>query len=230
MKNKPISPFVWILTLFFVVVIPLLPILITSRWDWWEAWAFAIINVLGFAISRILAARRHPDIIAERAKFLTHENTQPWDQRLAPLVGLGSGLLPLVAGLEAKFGRLFTFGMSLKIAMLVIILAGYALASFALIENRFFSGTVRLQPERGHMVVSGGPYRWIRHPGYAGSLLTFITIPIFLDSLWAFIPAILVTVFLVIRTGLEDRFLQEQLPGYREYAGQVRYRLFPGLW
>ena len=140
MKNKPISPFVWILTLFFVVVIPLLPILITSRWDWWEAWAFAIINVLGFAISQILAARRHPDIIAERAKFLTHENTQPWDQRLAPLVGLGSGLLPLVAGLEAKFGRLFTFGMSLKIAMLVIILAGYALASFALIENRFFFG------------------------------------------------------------------------------------------
>ena len=114
--------------------------------------------------------------------------------------------------------------------MLVIILAGYALASFALIENRFFSGTVQLQPERGHMVVSGGPYRWIRHPGYAGSLLTFITIPIFLDSLWAFIPAILVTVFLVIRTGLEDKLLQEQLPGYREYAGQVRYRLFPGLW
>jgi len=230
MKNKTRSSVVWILTLLFVIVIPLLPILMTSRWDWWEAWAFAGMNILGFAISRFLAARRHPDILAERAKFLQHDNTENWDRKLAPLVGLGSGVIPFVAGLEAHFGRLFTFYIPIKIGSLVIILAGYVLASYALIENRYFSGTVRLQPERGHIVVSGGPYRWIRHPGYAGSLLTFLAIPVLLDSIWAFIPGVLAIVVLVTRTRLEDRFLIGQLPGYREYAAKTRYRLIPGIW
>jgi protein-S-isoprenylcysteine O-methyltransferase Ste14 len=97
-------------------------------------------------------------------------------------------------------------------------------------ENRFFSGTVRLQPERGQRVVSSGPYRWIRHPGYAGGLLVYLATPIFLDSIWACLPAILLTALLVLRTALEDRFLQDELAGYREYAGRVRYRLVPGVW
>jgi protein-S-isoprenylcysteine O-methyltransferase Ste14 len=99
-----------------------------------------------------------------------------------------------------------------------------------LVENRFFSGMVRIQTDRGHRVVSTGPYRWIRHPGYAGALLTYLSTPVFLGSRWAFLPVVLVTVVLVIRTSLEDTALQEELDGYREYATQVRYRLIPGVW
>jgi protein-S-isoprenylcysteine O-methyltransferase Ste14 len=117
-----------------------------------------------------------------------------------------------------------------KILALAIILAGYALGSYALIENRFFSGMVRIQTDRGHNVVSSGPYHWLRHPGYAGALLAYLATPFFLDSLWAFLPAVLLTILLVIRTALEDRTLQDELTGYREYAGLVRYRLLPGLW
>lgn len=216
--------------LFFIVVIPLLPLLVSRRWGWWEAWLFAVISILGFAISRMLAARRHPDLIAERSRFMEHENTQPWDRLLAPMLGVGGVLLPLVAGLDALFGWSPAFNMPLKIAALAIILAGYALGSYALIENRFFSGTVRIQTDRGQRVISSGPYRWIRHPGYSGALLTYLATPLFLDSGWAFLPAAFTAVVLVIRTRLEDRTLQEQLEGYHDYAGRVGYRLVPGIW
>lgn len=89
---------------------------------------------------------------------------------------------------------------------------------------------VRLQTDRGHQVVSSGPYRWMRHPGYAGAILTYLATPIFLDSLWAFIPTVLTTILFVIRTALEDRFLQGELEGYSDYAKRVRYRLLPGIW
>ena len=104
------------------------------------------------------------------------------------------------------------------------------LASYALIENRFFSGMVRLQIDRGQKVVSSGPYRWMRHPGYAGALLTYLATPLFLDSLWAFLPVVALLIVLVIRTALEDRTLGAELEGYRDYAQRVRYRLLPGVW
>ena len=232
MDNKPkaISLRTVVLMLFFIVVIPFLPLLISRQWDWWEAWVYAIISILGFAISRALAARRHPDLLAERARFLQHEDAKPWDKLLSPLLGLGGVLLPLVVGLDALFGWSPPFSLPVKILALLIILAGYALGSYALIENRFFSGVVRIQTDRGHQVVSTGPYRWIRHPGYAGALLTYLATPLFLDSRWAFLPAVFLTIVLVIRTSLEDRTLQDELEGYRDYARRVRYRLLPGVW
>ncbi|MBP8000245.1 MAG: isoprenylcysteine carboxylmethyltransferase family protein [Chloroflexi bacterium] len=229
-SQKIFLPRVVIQVLFFVVVVPFLPLLISWRWDGWEAWMYAIIAILGFAISRALAAQRHPDLLAERARMLQHEDAAPWDKWLAPLVGLGGGLIPLVAGLDALFGWSPTFSLPLKILALVVILAGYALGSYALIENRFFSGMVRIQTERGHHVVSGGPYRWVRHPGYAGALLTYLATPILLDSWWTFVPALFLTIVLIIRTAWEDKTLQEELDGYRKYAGRVRYRLLPGVW
>jgi protein-S-isoprenylcysteine O-methyltransferase Ste14 len=216
--------------LLLVVLIPFLPLLISLRWDWWEAWTYAIVCILGFAISRLLAARRHPDLLVERARFMQHENTKQWDKILAPLVGLGSGLIPLVAGLDALFGWSPKFSLSVKALSLLTILLGYALASYALVENRFFSGMVRIQADRGHELVSSGPYRWIRHPGYAGALLAFIATPPFLDSRWAFLPAVLVTILLAFRTDLEDRTLRDELPGYDDYARRVPYRLVPGVW
>jgi protein-S-isoprenylcysteine O-methyltransferase Ste14 len=168
--------------LFFVVIIPFLPLLISWRCDWWEAWVYAIICVLNFAVSRALATRRHPDLLAERARLMKHEDAKPWDKTLVPLVGLGGGLVPLVAGLDARVGWSPAFSLPVKILSLVVILAGFALGSYALIENRFFSGMVRMQADRGQQVVSSGPYRWVRHPGYAGALWSYLATPLFLDS------------------------------------------------
>jgi protein-S-isoprenylcysteine O-methyltransferase Ste14 len=228
--HELLTPRVVAQVLLFVVVVPLLPLLISWRWDWWEAWAYAVVCILGFAISRALAARRHPDLLAERARLLQHENAKSWDRVLAPLVGLGGGLIPLVVGLDARFEWSPTFSLPARLASLLIIIAGFALGSYALIENRFFSGMVRIQTDRGHRLVSTGPYRWMRHPGYAGALLTYLATPVFLSSYGAFLPVAFVTAVLIIRTRLEDTALQEELDGYRDYARRVRYRLIPGVW
>mgnify|MGYP002684581587 CR=1 FL=1 len=97
-------------------------------------------------------------------------------------------------------------------------------------ENRFFSGVVRIQTDRGHQVVTTGPYRFIRHPGYVGVLWTYLAMPLFLDSIWAFVPAVLTLAASILRTAWEDKTLQEELPGYKEYAQKTKYRLFPGIW
>ena len=96
--------------------------------------------------------------------------------------------------------------------------------------NAFFSMVVRIQEDRGHAVATGGPYRYVRHPGYVGMMLSLLGTPLLLGSLWALVPAGLATCLYVVRTALEDRTLQEELEGYKDYAGQVRRRLLPGVW
>ena len=216
--------------LFVVVVMPLLPLLISRHWDWWEAWAYALIYALGFVLSRLLVARRHPDLIAERARSMDCEDAKPWDRRLAPLLAWSGVATPVVAGLDKLFSWSPAFSLLVVVASLVVVVAGYLWGSYALVENRYFSGVVRIQSDRGHRVVSSGPYRWMRHPGYAGALWTYLATPLLLGSMWALLPTFFTMAVLVIRTRLEDRTLKEELDGYRDYAARVRYRLLPGLW
>ena len=215
----------------FVVLVPFLPLLISWNWHWWEAWVYAMVGILGFVFSRFLAARRHPDILAERARFMQHADIKPWDKTLAALVGLGGALIPITAGLDTRFvWSARDFVLWEELVALILVLAGFVLGSWALIENRFFSGVVRIQRDRGQCVVSSGPYRWIRHPGYAGAVLAYLAVPFLLDSWWACVPSLLLVVALVVRTRLEDSTLMDELPGYRVYAERVRCRLVPRVW
>jgi protein-S-isoprenylcysteine O-methyltransferase Ste14 len=229
-QEKIISPRIVVRLLFFGILLPFMPMFISWYWNWWEAWAYAVICILGVAISRTLAVRRHPDLVAERLRVVHHENEKPWDRILIPLIGLGFFLVLLIAGLGARFEWSPPFSLPAKILSLVIILAGNVLGSYALLENRFFSFIVRIQTDRGHQVVSSGPYRWVRHPGYAGALMIYLATPVFLDSRLAFLPAVFLLVVFIIRTALEDRLLRDELAGYNEYAKRVRWRLLPGLW
>lgn len=215
---------------FVLIVMPLLPMLISGVWDWWEAWIYAILTFFGFIISRGLASRRHPDILDERARSMGLQGAKPWDKILAPVVALGSFVILIVAGVDKLNGWTAPYSITAKIATVIVIVLGYALGTWALVENKFFSGVVRIQSDRGHRVVTTGPYRFVRHPGYAGALWTYLAIPILLDSIWAFIPALLLVFALVLRTSLEDQTLQAELPGYKEYTQKTRYRLFPGIW
>ena len=113
---------------------------------------------------------------------------------------------------------------------LILAAAGFAFALWAAAENRFFASMVRIQLDRGHVVCDSGPYRMVRHPGYAGLLLTLPGIVLALSSAWTSIPATLALLVIVIRTALEDRTLQAELPGYREYVQRVRYRLVPWVY
>lgn len=216
--------------LIVVVLLPLLPMLISGAWNWWEAWMYAGIAAVGFILSRWLAAKRHPDILRERARSMELQDAKSWDRILAPVMALGSVFILVVVGLDKLYGWTSPFSTTIKIVAFVVILLGYALGTWALMANRFFSGVVRIQTDRGHQVVTTGPYRFIRHPGYAGVLWTYFALPLFLDSLWAFIPAVLTLAASILRTALEDTTLQAELPGYKEYAQRTKYRLFPGIW
>ena len=229
-QTKLMTPKTVIRLVLIIVVFPLIPMIISGAWNWWEAWAYAIISILGFIVSRVLASRRHPDIIAERARSMEMQDAKPWDKILAPLLAFGGLLILIVAGADKGFGWSTPFSLNAKIVSLIVIVLGYGVGSWALIENRFFSGVVRIQTDRDHHVVTPGPYRIVRHPGHASALWMYLAMPVWFDSWWAFIPSILLFAVLVLRTSLEDKTLQAELPGYKEFTHKARYRLFPGIW
>jgi len=216
----------------FTYVVILLTLWVPA-WDvgWWQAWVYSAALLAAGLGGRLWAESRHPGLTAERQSLDKAREAKSWDKVLAPLMAVSISVpLFLVAGLDHRFGWSPIFPVWLNILGLALLSVGYAIGVWALVENRFFSTTVRIQSDRGHVVCDTGPYRFVRHPGYAGNLLPLVGIPLALDSLWTFIPAVVAFGIAVVRTSLEDRTLQEELPGYREYAQRVRYRLIPGIY
>ena len=151
-----------------------------------------------------------------------------------PLAGymalFGVWFVLIVAGLDQRFGWTSQISTWVQIIALVLMVLGSLLTISALAANRYFSGYMRIQKERGHTVATTGPYRYVRHPGYLGAMIFYLATPLLLDSQWAFIPAGLYLTIAVIRTSLEDHTLQEELDGYEAYTRDIRYRLVPGIW
>jgi protein-S-isoprenylcysteine O-methyltransferase Ste14 len=211
-------------------IFPLMLFPFAGRWDWGVGWALVGMMAAATLLSRLLLLRVHPDLIDERASSLDAENAKPWDKLLAPAMGLTPLLVLAVAGLDQRFGWSPPFGPGLELIGLLLVALGYAIATWAMLSNRFFSGVVRIQTERGHEVVDSGPYRFVRHPGYAGSLLAGIGFPLALSSMWAWLALLLVLVVTVVRTRLEDETLRQELPGYDAFSARTRFRLLPGVW
>lgn len=198
---------------------------------WPMAWVYVVITVVMTAGSRLWLLRRSPDLVTERAASAGRRDAKPWDRVLMPFVAIYGPLLTLVvAGLDRRFGWPPELPLWVQVSGVILLVAATAFSTWALLVNRFFSGVVRIQRDRGHTVVSDGPYRWIRHPGYAGGVVGDVAIPLMLGSAWALVPGLLTAGVVVLRTALEDRTLQAELPGYAEYARQTRYRLLPGVW
>ena len=136
-----------------------------------------------------------------------------------------------VAGLEVvRFEPVAVFPLALQVAALLVFAAGLGFAFWAVLCNPYFSTFVRLQDDRGQVLISTGPYAMVRHPGYAGFLLAHLALPLALGSIWAMLPAVVGLLLFLVRTRREDQFLGKHLDGYREYQGQVRWRLLPGVW
>jgi protein-S-isoprenylcysteine O-methyltransferase Ste14 len=146
------------------------------------------------------------------------------------MLGLTQLVRYVVAGLDQRYGWTGGLPLAAQIGALALCVLGYAVFVWATASNTFFSQIVRIQSERGHAVVTGGPYRYVRHPAYAGAILYELAVPILLASWWAWIVSGLSAILLILRTALEDRTVQAELTGYADYARQVRYRLLPGIW
>jgi len=220
----------WILkNTVFVLILAAIFFISSGRLDWWMAWVYLAMMVanLGFAVFILLP--KHPDLLAERSGM--QEGAKDWDKVIVRFAAVFLPLLMWVAaGLDQRFGWSPPIPFTVQILALAVSVLGYALTLWAMVSNAFFSAVVRIQTDRGHTVASGGPYRYVRHPGYVGAIGFDLSSPLALGSLWALVPGALAACLFVLRTVLEDRTLQQELDGYRDYSGQVRYRLLPGVW
>ena len=214
----------WLLqTLGFCVLIGVTLFVSAGRVDLPFFWAYLIVCVVCFTVATFTI---EPDLFRERIR----PGGQPLKLRYYAL------LLPVVihwiiAGLDV--GRLHwsdTVPLALQTLALVIFTGGLLLIARAMSVNRFFSSIIRLQNDRGHHLVTAGPYRWVRHPGYLAGLMFCLASGIALGSWLALIPALFCVPLLLNRTIAEDRFLKANLTGYAEYAERVRYRWLPGIW
>jgi protein-S-isoprenylcysteine O-methyltransferase Ste14 len=202
--------------------------LAAGRVGWLWAWVFLGIYVASVAANSFLMLRTSAETIAERGR---PKEMKDWDKLVSGLWSVAQFLLiPLIAGLDFRFGLSGEIGVGIHIAGGIVFAAGLALFGWAMITNAFFSTVVRIQEERGQTVCRDGPYHFVRHPGYTGTLLQSAGAPLLLGSWWAVLAAIAATGFMIIRTSLEDRTLRAELAGYSEFANEVRYRLLPGIW
>jgi protein-S-isoprenylcysteine O-methyltransferase Ste14 len=200
-----------------------------GKLSWLQGWVYLGMNALTQILSAIVLITWRPDILAERSKV--GEGTKGWDQLLAPAIVIVGTLAVLVtAGLDTRLGWSGSIHAGLWWLSLVIAFASQMFVLWAMASNPFFTTTVRIQDDRGHTVISRGPYHFVRHPGYAGSLVYNLVIPLVLGSWWTYIPALLTIALTFVRTALEDRTLCAELPGYQEYAAKTHYRLMPGVW
>jgi protein-S-isoprenylcysteine O-methyltransferase Ste14 len=199
-----------------------------GRLIWLWAWVLLGIYLVSVFINSAFMLRTSPETIAERGQ---PKEMKDWDKLVGGLWGLAQFLLlPLVAGLDVRFGWTRELSTPWHLAGAVVFAAGLGLFGWAMITNAYFSTVVRIQSDRGQSVCSTGPYRFVRHPGYVGAILQSFGMPFLLGSFWALVPGLAAAGLMLVRTYLEDRTLQAELPGYREFARQVRYRLVPGLW
>lgn len=221
----------WVRLVVVYLLIPLILFMCGGDLSWWQGWLYSILIVIAGIGGRMWAEQRHPGLTAERQNIESIKNAKAWDKVLAPLMAF-SLVFPMVivAGLDHRYSWSPQFPLWLTVTGFILISLGYAFASWALAENRFFSSVMRIQMDRGHKVCDSGPYRVVRHPGYVGNILALFGIVLALSSLWTLIPAAVASVIAVTRTILEDQALQNELPGYRDYAQRVRYRLIPGLY
>ena len=198
----------------------------TLNWVW--AWVFLGIYIISVSINSAFMMRTSPETIAERGR---PGEMKDWDKVVSGLWSVAQFLLlPAVAGLDVRFGWTQGLSTAWHITGIVVFAAGLGLFGWAMITNAYFSTAVRIQSERGQTVCRSGPYRFVRHPGYVGTILQSIGIPFLLGSWWALIAGITAVALIILRTAFEDRTLLTELPGYQDFAKEIRYRLVPGVW
>jgi protein-S-isoprenylcysteine O-methyltransferase Ste14 len=193
-------------------------------------WAVLGIYVAWVAGMAAVLVILEPELIAERLG--PKKGSKDWDLVILGVLGMANLARLIVAGLDRRWAwtPADTFPLPVMVAAAVLAAIGYAVMVWATASNAFFSQQVRLQEERGQTVATGGPYRFVRHPGYAGALVFEVCASIALGSWWALIPSLVGGITLIVRTALEDGTLQAELSGYPEYASHTRYRLVPGIW
>jgi protein-S-isoprenylcysteine O-methyltransferase Ste14 len=198
-----------------------------GRLDWTLGWIYLVGLVACVVINCVCLSLWNPELIARRMRF--GKGTKKWDVVWAWFCAPLMMAIYVVAGIEARDGVSSLPAACWPAGTLIFVL-GWAMLIWPMVVNPFFEKTVRIQTDRGHRVIDTGPYAYVRHPGYVGFVGWVIATPLMLGSAWSVVPALMTVIAIVIRTALEDRTLQQELPGYLEYVQRVRFRMIPGIW
>ncbi|MAT43431.1 MAG: isoprenylcysteine carboxyl methyltransferase [Anaerolineaceae bacterium] len=214
--------------LIFWLLLMLILMLIYGNFQWTAGWVFLIIVAGGQILNALILLPNHGDLLAERSKI--GEGTSKRDIFLAFMMAYNSWFIGSFCAVDARNGWSPQIPLWLWVAAILLILAGSGFTQWAMYSNRFFSGVVRIQSDRGHQVINKGPYRIVRHPGYLGVVIFILMTPLVLKSIWGLLLALIFIALVFVRTSWEDETLREDLPGYIEYAKEVRYKLIPKIW
>ncbi len=195
---------------------------------WLAGWVYTGLYAFMLLVAGGWLLPRQREVVEERSRGT--QGAQRWDQVITRLQAIPTLSVLVVAGLAERLGWTPVWGLPLRAVGVALFVAGYALVVWAMASNRFFSQGVRIQTERGHVAITTGPYRFVRHPGYVGMISSLWGAVLMLGSPWSALPAVVYVGLVGARTRLEDRLLLRELPGYREFAAHTRYRLLPGVW
>jgi len=193
-------------------------------------WIFFGASFLHYSVSIAVQYKLNPELLVQRLKR-KREGSKLWDEILMRISNLMVLIpIPAIAGLDV--GRFHWSNLDVNFAVVgfVLFITSTVLLNWAMAVNLHFEPTVRIQKDRDHRVITSGPYKIVRHPGYLAGILYTLSIPLIIGSVFTFIPVGVYAILMIIRTLLEDRTLHKELNGYSEYAKKVRYRLLPWLW
>ena len=221
-----VKSLVWIVVAFFLLGGLLFGS--AGRLDWQAGWIFMITLFGCVGINLVILLKTNPEVIEERSHF--NRGAKKWDVVITSVATVFIVATVAVAGIDERYSWCGPLGLGWLCVGIIQFVVGDLFFLWAMTVNKYFSKLVRIQTERGHKVVTSGPYRIVRHPGYLGWSVMWIGTPLILDSLLAFIPAVLSIILMVVRTELEDNTLRRELPGYLEYVSRVGYKLVPWVW
>ena len=199
-----------------------------GSFEWIQGWIYFALMVSSWGVATVLMIRKNPGLLKRRMSI--GEGTKSWDKVFLALFRLLSLAIFVIAGMDAVRYGWSSMSSAFWGLGLILHILGWGIATWSMLENPHFEGTVRIQLDQNHRVVDQGPYAMVRHPGYVGFALIFGAVPFLLGSWWAFAPTGLIIITMLVRTLLEDRTLRAELEGYEDYSTRVKYRLLPGIW
>ena len=209
---------------FFIVIL----FISAGRIDYYQGWIYTAMSLTGLFMNFALTSK-DAELLDERSN--PPKDAKEWDKRILKLSALTTIIACIVAGLDSgryQWSPQLQWGIYLL--GIVFMLSGQLLFLMAKKTNKFFSSVMRIQHDRGHTVCEAGIYRYVRHPGYLGMIISWVGFPLVLGSVWSTIPIAIAIVLLLVRTHLEDRTLIMELSGYSEYVQKTRFKLVPGIW
>lgn len=200
-----------------------------GRWDWTRGWICVVVWIVPMTTLGLVTQRYNPQLMKERAKW-RRKDTKRFDKIFMSLYLPCVLLQPVAAGFDAVRYHWSSIPFEFVYPGILLFLLATGLVGWVLCVNPFAETTLRIQTDRGHTVIATGPYHFVRHPMYIGTILMSLATPLVWGSVWALVAAGVTAVLFVVRTAFEDRTLRRELPGYEDYAVRTRYRLLPGVW